>query len=127
MADYGVSRRQLLKGIAAAGGASVVAASTSVAGGPAGALLGGMSVAGAADELTAAPTAQLTGQVVFPGDPTYDTARALWDGVFVTYPLVIVFCQNATDVLNALAWSRQNGVALRPAKWTTQPGGVVIG
>ncbi len=128
----GVSRRQLFKGIAAAGAAGAVLSAADLGAGPVPTLLGGTPEAGALDELTAFPS-QLTGKVVYPGDPRYDAARALWDGLFVTYPLVIVFCQNAIDVLNALTWARQNGVALRPRSgrhslegWSSVDGGVII-
>lgn len=125
-----MSRRQLLKGMAAAGGASMAAAATGF-----GTLAGATPPAAGSAELASASgsAAKLTGTLVFPSDPAYDAARALWDGVFVSYPLVVVFCQNATDVVHALAWSRQHGVGLRPRSgrhclegWSSLDGGVVV-
>src|SRR5262249_22700990 len=110
------SRRHALKVFAAAGATGLAIAE--------GGLPGIRSLAGAATGAgqlgpdgagpLSGPATPLTGKLVFPGSPDYDAARALWDGVFVSYPLVIVFCQNWADVQNAVAWSRQNNVALRP-------------
>ena len=75
----------------------------------------------------------LTGRLVFAGSPDYETARLLWDRLFVSYPLVIVFCETAEDVVNAVTWSRRNGVGLRARSgghslegWSTLDGGVVV-
>lgn len=75
----------------------------------------------------------LTGTVVFPDSPDYDEARQLWDRLFVSYPYGIVFCENADDVVNAVAWSRRNGIKLRARGgrhalegWSSIDGGVVI-
>src|SRR5262245_6287414 len=77
--------------------------------------------------------AELTGRPIFPDMPGYDEARQLWDRIFVSYPLVIVYCQNADDVRNAVAWSRQNGVKIRARSgghslegWSSIDGGVVV-
>jgi len=75
----------------------------------------------------------LTGRLVFPDSPGYDAARLLWDRLYVSHPLVIVYCETADDVVNAITWSRRNGVAFRARSgghalegWSTLDGGVVI-
>ncbi|MFC0275002.1 FAD-binding oxidoreductase [Metabacillus herbersteinensis] len=56
---------------------------------------------------------QLTGRVIFKGDPGYDEARKNWNPYTDTFPLVFVFAQNQYDVSNALKWARENNVPLR--------------
>jgi FAD/FMN-containing dehydrogenase len=70
---------------------------------------------------------------VFPDDANYDEARLGWNRQFNPYPLVIVFCQEAKDVINAITWCRQHGVAFRARGgrhalegWSNVDGGVVI-
>ena len=79
------------------------------------------------------PPARLTGRVVRPRDPGYPRARADWDKLFTAYPLAIVFARSVRDVVNALTWSQQNGVAVRVrsgrhhlAGWSNLDGGLVI-
>lgn len=60
---------------------------------------------------------ELTGRVIYPGDDGWDEARhgfARWPNYAAHMPRVIVFCQDAADVSNALLWARENGVPLRP-------------
>jgi FAD/FMN-containing dehydrogenase len=77
--------------------------------------------------------AQLTGRVVHPDSPTYAKDRSDWDALYRSYPLVIVFAQQTEDVVNAITWARQNGVALRARSgrhslegWSNVSGGIVI-
>jgi FAD/FMN-containing dehydrogenase len=77
--------------------------------------------------------AELTGRVVRPESPAYADARTDWDGLYRSYPLVIVFAQSTEDVVNALAWARQNDVAPRARSgrhslegWSNVSGGIVI-
>lgn len=46
--------------------------------------------------------AGLQGHIVLPGDPDYDTDRKLFNPVFDTYPVVIVYCAVESDVAIAL-------------------------
>ncbi len=57
---------------------------------------------------------KLTGRLVFPDSPDYESARLLWARQFSTFPLVIVLCQNVQDVVNAISWCREHDVAFRP-------------
>jgi FAD/FMN-containing dehydrogenase len=77
--------------------------------------------------------AQLTGRVIHPDSPAYTEARADWDGLYRSYPLVIVFARTTQDVVNAITWARQNDVALRARSgrhslegWSNVSGGIVI-
>src|SRR5262245_20168187 len=121
-----LTRREVLRGLAGAGGLGA---------------LGVRDRAFAEDEPPAGETeaaavgseATLTGRLVFPDEPGYAEARQLWDRLFVTYPLVVVFAQDAQDVCNAVSWSRHNGVALRVRSgrhslegWSSLDGAVVV-
>jgi FAD/FMN-containing dehydrogenase len=84
------------------------------------------------DELATAKT-KLTGGGVFPDSPDYESARLLWARQFSTFPLVIVFCQNVRDVVNAIRWCQEHDVAFRARSgrhalegWSSVDGGVVI-
>jgi FAD/FMN-containing dehydrogenase len=77
--------------------------------------------------------AQLTGRVIHPDSPAYTKARTDWDGLYRSYPLVIVFAETTQDVVNAITWARQNNVALRARSgrhclegWSNLSGGIVI-
>jgi FAD/FMN-containing dehydrogenase len=76
---------------------------------------------------------ELTGRVVHRDSPTYTEARTDWDGLYSSYPLVIVFAETTEDVVNAVTWARQNDVALRARSgrhnlegWSNVSGGIVI-
>ena len=82
---------------------------------------------------TAAGPTQLTGRVVRPGDNGFPVASAGWNLLFTHEPAVIVFAQETQDVVNALAWARENDVAPRVRSgrhslegWSSVDGGIVI-
>jgi FAD binding domain/Berberine and berberine like len=56
---------------------------------------------------------QLTGRVIFKGDPGYNEAIKNWNPYVDTFPHVFVFAQNAYDVSNAIKWARKYCVPLR--------------
>lgn len=56
---------------------------------------------------------KLTGRIVVPGDPQYDTSRMEFNTFFNKFPLVIVFCQETQDVINAIRWARFWDVPIR--------------
>ncbi len=118
-----VSRRQLIKLAAAASAGAAVF--------PAVDLLGAADAAADAPGVQGAP--RLTGRVIRPGDPSYEGARIDWDRLFNHYPLAIVFCHTARDVVNAIAWARRHDVAIRARSgrhslegWSNIDGGLVI-
>jgi len=55
----------------------------------------------------------LTGRIVLPGDPQYNSARQEFNTVFNRFPLVIVFAQETQDVANAVRWARFRAVPIR--------------
>lgn len=59
------------------------------------------------------PKTELTGRVVFFGEPGYHNARMDFNRRFSKYPLVIVFCHEIRDVVNAIHWARQHGIPIR--------------
>jgi FAD/FMN-containing dehydrogenase len=82
---------------------------------------------------SASGESKLTGRLVFPDSPDYESARLLWARQFSKFPLVIVFCQNVQDVVNAISWCREHDVAFRARSgrhalegWSSVDGGVVI-
>jgi hypothetical protein len=64
--------------------------------------------------------AELTGEVVRAGDSGYEAARIGWNRLYSRYPEAIVFCAEAQDVVNAVEWARERGIALR-ARRRRQP------
>ncbi|MNO34539.1 putative FAD-linked oxidoreductase YvdP [compost metagenome] len=57
---------------------------------------------------------ELTGRVIFKGDPGYDLARKNWDPHTDKFPKVFVFAQSTRDVSNAIKWANDNNVPIRP-------------
>jgi FAD/FMN-containing dehydrogenase len=54
--------------------------------------------------------ARLRGQLLRPGDDTYDEARKLWNGMFDRRPALIARCAGTADVMNAVNFARDNGL-----------------
>ncbi len=54
----------------------------------------------------------IAGDVVLPGDPTYDEARTLWNGVFDRRPAIVVRSRSAQDVSAAITFARVHGLEL---------------
>src|SRR5919112_3361275 len=76
---------------------------------------------------------ELTGRLVFPESPGYESARLGWARQYSRFPLAIVFCQTVQDVVNALCWCREHDVAFRARSgrhalegWSSLDGGVII-
>ncbi|UHA75413.1 FAD-binding oxidoreductase [Paenibacillus sp. 481] len=76
---------------------------------------------------------KLTGRIVLPGNPTYNTARLEFNRRFSKFPRVIVFCGRTQDVINAVKWARERGVRLRARSgrhsyegFSTINGGIII-
>lgn len=57
--------------------------------------------------------AKLTGIVIRPNDPEYQSARMNWNPFTNAFPKVFVFAQNEDDVANAVKWARENNVPIR--------------
>ncbi|PTM59263.1 FAD/FMN-containing dehydrogenase [Desmospora activa DSM 45169] len=56
---------------------------------------------------------KLTGRIVVPGNPQYNSARQEFNTFFNKFPRVIVFAQKTQDVVNAIRWARFNNVPIR--------------
>jgi hypothetical protein len=73
------------------------------------------------------------GEVIRPGDPSYDEARAVWNGAIDRHPALIVRCAGVADVMRAVEFARSEKlvVAVRGGKhsipgFSTVDGGIVI-
>jgi FAD/FMN-containing dehydrogenase len=56
--------------------------------------------------------AQVHGQIVQPGDPDYDDARAVHNGMIDRRPALVVRCADENDVQTAIAIARDHGMPL---------------
>src|SRR4051794_2227336 len=75
----------------------------------------------------------IKGQVITPGDKSYDEARAIWNASHDKRPAFIIRCEGAADVLKAVEFATSQGlrVAVRGgahsiAGFSTVDDGVVI-
>src|SRR5438876_1408290 len=59
-------------------------------------------------EATQAFQEGLRGPVLRPGDPGYDDARALWNGLIDRRPALIAQCSGAADVVDAVNFAREH-------------------
>jgi FAD/FMN-containing dehydrogenase len=55
---------------------------------------------------------QVRGAVLTPGDPGYDGAREIWNGLIDRRPALIVQCSGAADVVDAVNFARDNELVL---------------
>ena len=51
---------------------------------------------------------KLRGQLILPGDETYDEARKVWNAMIDRRPALIVRCGGVSDVINAVNFARDN-------------------
>jgi len=52
--------------------------------------------------------ANLRGELLRPGDESYDAARLIWNGMFDKKPAVIARCSGTADVIHAVNFAREN-------------------
>ena len=50
------------------------------------------------------------GSVITPGDPTYEEARRVWNGMIDRHPALIVPCSSTEDVVAAVNFGRDTGL-----------------
>ena len=55
---------------------------------------------------------EIRGSIALPGDPAYGDATAIWNGMITTRPAVVVRPVTVQDVTRAVAFVRDNGLAL---------------
>jgi hypothetical protein len=75
----------------------------------------------------------LRGELVRPGDSSYDEARSIWNGAHDKKPALIVRCHGVADVLSGVEFARSEGltIAVRGGGhsipgFSTSDGGVVL-
>ena len=56
--------------------------------------------------------AGIRGDVIRPSDPDYEEARAVWNGTVDRHPALIVRCSGTADVVEAVAFARDNDLPL---------------
>lgn len=76
---------------------------------------------------------RLRGELVLPGDPDYESVRGVWNGAADGNPALIVRCADVTDVIEAVNFAREQGMAMSVrsgghslAGYSTNDGGIVI-
>src|SRR5205809_833178 len=65
-----------------------------------------------AAEATGAFLEGVRGPVLQSGDPGYDEARAIWNGLIDRRPALIVQCSGAADVVDAVNFAREQNLVL---------------
>ncbi|HEY5647111.1 MAG TPA: FAD-binding oxidoreductase [Pseudomonadales bacterium] len=55
---------------------------------------------------------KVRGELIVAGDPGYDAARSIWNGMIDKHPTVIVRCRGVADVIAAVNCAREAGVPL---------------
>jgi FAD/FMN-containing dehydrogenase len=51
---------------------------------------------------------RLDGTLILPGNPGYDAARSIWNGMIDRKPAIIVRCRTESDVMHAVRYAREN-------------------
>jgi FAD/FMN-containing dehydrogenase len=54
--------------------------------------------------------ANLGGELLRPGDDSYDEARKIWNGMIDRRPALIARCTGTADVIEAVRFARENGL-----------------
>ena len=54
----------------------------------------------------------LRGEVVVPGDPAYDEARSVWNGMIDRHPAIVARCASTSDVVAAIGFARSEGLTV---------------
>src|SRR3712207_9326733 len=54
--------------------------------------------------------ADLRGELIQPGDPDYDEARKVYNGMIDNRPQMIARCSDVADVISCVSFARENGV-----------------
>ena len=54
----------------------------------------------------------LRGELITPGDPGYDSARAVYNAMIDKRPAAIARCRDAADVISCVRFAREHGVEI---------------
>src|SRR5690348_12337612 len=78
-------------------------------------------------------SARLRGTMIVPGDPGYDAARRVWNGIHDRYPAAVVQALGVVDVVEVVGHARETGMELAvrggghsAAGYSTSDGGIVL-
>jgi FAD/FMN-containing dehydrogenase len=63
-----------------------------------------------ADEQIEAMAPWFLGDLVRPGEPSYDEARQLWNGMFDRHPALVAMCEGTADVIDAVNFAQEHGL-----------------
>lgn len=55
----------------------------------------------------------LTGKIIAKESFEYEESRLAWNRAIEKYPLVIIYCNNEEDVINAILWAKNNSIEIR--------------
>src|SRR5947209_651766 len=76
---------------------------------------------------------RLRGELILPGDPDFEAARDVWNGLADRHPALIVRCADVDDVIEAVNFAREQGIAVSVRSgghsmvgYGTNDGGIVI-
>lgn len=61
---------------------------------------------------TAGLKSDIEGNLILPGDDSYDEVRKIWNGMFDKKPGIIVQCKNSGDVSKSVNYARENDLLL---------------
>lgn len=50
------------------------------------------------------------GQLIHPGDPTYDEHRKVWNGSISRFPAFVALCTGVADVIAAVRYAKETGL-----------------
>src|SRR5262249_50305954 len=56
--------------------------------------------------------AAVRGSLILPGDPEYDQARAVYNGMIDKHPAAIARCRDVADVITCVRFAREHGVEI---------------
>ncbi|GAB6167782.1 FAD-binding oxidoreductase [Clostridium carnis] len=56
---------------------------------------------------------RLTGKIITREDFEYEESRRCWNRAIEKYPLVIVYCYEEIDIINAISWAKLNEIPIR--------------
>lgn len=55
----------------------------------------------------------LTDKIVTKDNCEYEESRLAWNRAIEKYPLVIIYCYNEQDIMNAILWAKKNSIEIR--------------